>query len=139
MSIAAQFESGERKKDRSHFRNLVLIAKSEGGIHPEEEKLLQKIGAKLNLTADQINEIKKEAATLGTNTPVNREDRFEQMVNLILMAHVDAKIGDAEMKVLEKAAVALGFKDLDDVDLESILALISRGEGVEGIMDELLY
>ena len=62
MSIAAQFESGERKKDRSHFRNLVLIAKSEGGIHPEEEKLLQKIGAKLNLTADQMNEIKKRSS-----------------------------------------------------------------------------
>ena len=42
------------------------------------------------------------------------------------------------MKLLEKVAVGIGYKDLDDVDVESILALIKRGEDTEVIIDELL-
>ncbi|NJO68853.1 MAG: hypothetical protein HC830_05810, partial [Bacteroidetes bacterium] len=45
---------------------------------------------------------------------------------------------DDEMKVLEKVAVSIGYTSLSDVDVESILALIIRGEDIEVIMDELL-
>ncbi|MBK6526600.1 MAG: hypothetical protein IPG07_14280 [Crocinitomicaceae bacterium] len=86
-----------------------------------------------------MNALSKIQKQFSSNTPYNREERFEQMINLIQMAQIDGNISDKEMKVLEHVAVGIGFKSLDDVDVESILALIGRGEGTDGIMDELLY
>ncbi|MBK6952257.1 MAG: TerB family tellurite resistance protein [Crocinitomicaceae bacterium] len=139
MEIEELYESGERKVDRSHFRNLVMIAKADGPMGIEEKNLLNKIGAHIGLSPEQIERIIKNPKQFSSNTPYNREERFEQMINLIQMAQIDGNISDKEMKVLEHVAVGIGFKSLDDVDVESILALIGRGEGTDGIMDELLY
>jgi tellurite resistance protein len=139
MEIEELYESGERKVDRSHFRNLVMIAKADGPMGIEEKNLLNKIGAHIGLSPEQIERIIKNPKQFSSNTPYNREERFEQMINLVQMAQIDGSISDKEMKVLERVAVGIGFKSLDDVDVESILALISRGEGTDGIMDELLY
>lgn len=139
MNIEELYETGERKINRSHFRNLVMIAKADGPMKAEEKKLLDKIGTHIGLSPEQIESIVKNPKQFSSNTPYNREDRFEQMVNLVQMAQADGSISEAEMSVLERVAVGIGFKSLDDVDVESILALISRGEGTEGIMDELLY
>lgn len=139
MTIEELYESGERKIDRSHFRNLVMIAKADGPMGVEEKKLLNKIGAHIGLSEEQIQGIIKNPKQFSSNTPYSREERFEQIINLIQMAQVDGNISDKEMKVLEHVAVGIGFKSLDDVDVESILALIGRGEGTDGIMDELLY
>lgn len=139
MEIEELYESGERKVDRSHFRNLVMIAKADGPMGIEEKNLLNKIGAHIGLSPEQIERIIKNPKQFSSNTPYNREERFEQMVNLVQMAQIDGNISEKEMHVLERVAVGIGFKSLDDVDVESILALISRGEGTAGIMDELFY
>ena len=44
MSIEKLFETGERMQDRSHFRNMVLIAKADGVISEQEVALLHKMG-----------------------------------------------------------------------------------------------
>jgi tellurite resistance protein len=59
MSIAEIFQTGERKQDISHFRNMVMIAKSDGEISVEERELLHKIGKQISLSDDQIKEIIK--------------------------------------------------------------------------------
>jgi tellurite resistance protein len=139
MEIEELYESGERKIDRSHFRNLVMIAKADGPMGIEEKNLLNKIGTHIGLSPEQIERIIKNPKQFSSNTPYNREERFEQMINLVQMAQIDGNISDKEMTVLERVAVGIGFKSLDDVDIESILALIGRGEGTDGIMDELFY
>lgn len=138
MSIADLFEHGERKQDKGHFRNLVLIANSDGELAEAEDKLLQEIGSELGLSADQIEDIKNNPDQYEVHPPADRTERFEQIVNLIQMVQADGKVEESEMKVLEKVAVAIGYKDLDEVDVESILALIVRGEDVEVIIEELL-
>lgn len=138
MSIEELFETGERKQDRSHFRNMVLIAKADGVISPEESKLLHKMGQKISLSEEQVSAIIKDPNKFAINPPSDREERFEQMIELIQMVHVDGKIDDREMKVLERVAVGIGYRDLDDVDVESILAMIVRGEDTETIMGDLL-
>ncbi|MBI3134283.1 MAG: hypothetical protein HYZ14_06355 [Bacteroidetes bacterium] len=139
MNIEELYETGDRKKNRCHFRNMVLIAKADGVKSPEEKQLLEKIGAHIGLSSEQIQSILKSPEQFGVHTPHNREERFEQMINLVQMAQADGHISDSEMNLLERVAVGIGFKNLDEVDVESIVALIGRGEGTEGIMDELLY
>lgn len=138
MSIADVFENGERKQDKGHFRNLVMIAKADGIVDASEKNLLEDLGMELGLSKAQIEEIKANPEAFEITPPASRTERFEQIVNLIQMVNVDGEVADAEMKLLEKVAVGIGYKDLDDVDVESILALIKRGEDTEVIIDELL-
>lgn len=138
MSIVNLFEHGERKQDKGHFRNLVLLANSDGELAEAEDQLLDAIGRQLGLTVEQVEDIKENPENYAVNPPSDRTERFEQMVNLIQMVEADGKVEAAEMRILEKIAVAIGYNDIDDVDVESILALIVRGEDVDVIIDELL-
>ncbi|UKN02860.1 hypothetical protein K6119_04945 [Paracrocinitomix mangrovi] len=138
MSIADIFEHGERKQDKGHFRNLVMIANSDGELAEAENKLLNVIGSELGLTKEQIEAIKSNPEKYPVIPPADRTERFEQMVNLIQMVQVDGNVDDAEMDILEKIAVGIGYNSIDDVDVESIVALIVRGEDIEVIIDELL-
>lgn len=138
MSIEELFETGERKQDRSHFRNMVLIAKADGVITEDERNLLHKMGHSLSLSEEQVAEIIKNPNKLSIVPPVSREERFEQMIELVRMVQVDGKIDDKEMDVLSRVAVGIGYEDLDDVDVESILAMIIRGEDTETILGDLL-
>lgn len=138
MSIEQLFETGERKQDRSHFRNMVMIARADGEISEEEVALLHKMGQKISLSEEQIEMIINDPNKLSINPPVSRMDRYEQIIELIQMVHIDGKVDDNEMDVLERVAVGIGFSDLEDVDVESILALIVRGEDTDTIIEELL-
>ncbi|MDA7803199.1 TerB family tellurite resistance protein [Crocinitomix sp.] len=138
MSIEQLFETGERKQDRSHFRNMVLIAKADGVVTKEEEDLLHKIGQNISLSEEQVKEIIKNPTAFEIVPPSSREERYEQIIELLQMVHIDGNIDDKEMIVLERVAVGIGFRDIDDVDIESILALIVRGEDTETIITELL-
>lgn len=138
MSIEQIFESGERKQDRSHFRNMVMIAKADGVILKEEKELLHKMGQKLSLSESQVNEIIANPEKLEINPPVSAEERFEQIIQLIRMVHIDGKVDDSEMRVLERVAIGIGYRNLDDIDVESIIALLVRGEDTDTIIDELL-
>ena len=105
---------------------------------PKEAELLADIGLDLGLTPEQIEAIKANPKDYAMNPPANRVERFEQMVNLIQMVQANGQVKDEEMKLLERIAVGIGYSDLDEVDVESIVALIVRGEDVEIIIEELL-
>lgn len=138
MSISNLFEHGERKQDKGHFRNLVVIAHSDGELSSKEAVLLQEIGSELGLTNEQIEDIRKNPNNYPIHPPVSRVERFEQIVNLLQMMQADGKVDDDEMKVLERVAVSIGYNSLNDVDVESILALLARGEDTDVIIEELL-
>jgi uncharacterized tellurite resistance protein B-like protein len=138
MSIEQLFETGERLQDRSHFRNMVLIAKADGVISEKEVTLLHKMGQKISLSEEQVKMIIKDHKTIAIVPPYSREDRYEQIIELIQMMQIDGKVDDSEMDTLERVAVGIGFKDLDDVDVETILALIMRGEDTETMLEEFL-
>jgi len=137
MSLEKLFETGERRQDRSHFRNMIQIAKADGVVSEEERELLYKIGHKISLSDEQIKMIIASPEKLPISPPASGAERFEQIVELVQMVEVDGKLEDSEMKMLEKVAVGIGYKDLDDVDVESILALIIRGEDTDTIIEEL--
>jgi tellurite resistance protein len=138
MSIEQLFETGERKQDRSHFRNMVMIAQADGIVTEEEKELLHKMGQKLSLSESQVNEIIANPSKLAIDPPSDREERFEQIIQLIKMVHIDGKVDATEMRVLERVAVGIGYKSIDDIDVESIVALLVRGEDTDTIIDELL-
>lgn len=137
MSIADIFQTGERKQDIGHFRNLVLIAEVDGVIDDTELLLLRKIGQHIGLSYTQIGTILDNPKQFQVIPPFGKDERFEMMIDLIRMMHVDGIDDERELKLLEKFAVQIGYRSLDDVDVESVIALIDRGEDNDTIITEL--
>lgn len=137
MSIADLFENGIQKQHQGHFRNLVLIAKADGELADSEAQLLKKIGAQLGLTESNIQAIRAQPENYPVIPPVSYRERFEQMVNLIQMVQADGRVAPSEIGLLEKIAMGIGYKGLDEVDVDRILKLIKDGETTESIVKQL--
>ncbi len=137
MSIADIFQLGERKQDLSHFRNLVLIANVDGDLDDNEIVLLHKIGRHIGLTNAQIGEVMDHPDHFEVIPPTSKDERLEMMIDMIRMMLADGKIEANEEKILRRFAVQIGYKSIDDVDIESIIALIERGEDNDTIISEL--
>lgn len=137
MSIAQLFESGERTQDKGHFKNLVLIANADGVVTEEETKLLNRIGKKIGLNEEQINSIKENPSQFSIIPPVSKVERLEQMVQLIKMMKADGTIDKHEYNLLELLAVRLGFKSIDDVNVNKAIELLASGEDVESIAEAI--
>lgn len=137
MSIAQIFEGGERSQDKGEFQSLVMLANADGHLDDIELALLYKLGRKIGLTYTQIGTIIDDPKGHAIIPPNNKDERFEMLLNLVRVMVIDNEIDPKEIKLMENFVVQLGYKSLDDIDLESIVALIKRGEDNDTIMTEL--
>ena len=137
MSIADIFQTGERKQHIGHFRNLVLIAQVDGHVDDTELLLLRKIGMHIGLSYTQIGNIMDEPKSYSVIPPFGKDERYEMIIDLIRMVTADGIIDPKEEKLLARFAVQVGYKSIDDVEVESIISLIERGEDNDTIITEL--
>ncbi len=138
MSIAEIFESGERKQDKGHFRNLVLLARIDGGISEVEQKLLTKIGARLGLSSAQIDDITENPERYPITPPSGKEERIERFVQLCEMVTVDGNVADSEKHVIRRISVALGFSDDNfETFFNQVVDMFLEGKSRVQIMEEL--
>lgn len=139
MSIAEIFESGEKKQDKGHFRNLVLLARADGNISDDEQSLLNKIGNRLSLTPAQIEDICDNPERYPITPPSGKEERIERFVQLCEMVTADGEVAPNEQKVIRRIAVALGFNDDDfDTIFEQVINAFQSGKTRIQILEEML-
>jgi len=137
MSFADLYQTGERKQDMGHFRNLVLLAQVDGIVDDSELLLLNKIGQRIDLSYTQIGNILDNPFDFNVMPPASKDERYENMIDLIRMVMADSIFDEREMVLLERFAIQIGYKDIEDIDVESIVALINRGEDNDTIITEL--
>ncbi|MGV6861594.1 MAG: hypothetical protein ACWA41_07465 [Putridiphycobacter sp.] len=137
MSIADYFQTGERQQDLGHFRNLVLIANVDGNLDDHEILLLYKIGQHIGLSNTQIGEVMDNPEKFAVIPPLSRVERMEMTIDMVRMMVADGKIEAKEESLLRRYVVQIGYKSIDDVDVESMVALIERGEDNDTIISEL--
>lgn len=139
MSIAQLFETGEQASQKGHFRNLVLIAKSDGVMANEEKALLDKIARRLSLTPEQVKEICDNSDNFQSFPPANREERYERFIQLIQMVCIDGKIEANERKLAIRLGVSLGFDEVGIEDkFQTIADLLLKGHAREEVLEQIL-
>lgn len=138
MSIAELFESGERKQDKGHYRNLVLLARIDGGISEVEQQLLTRIGSRLGLSSAQIDEITENPERYPITPPSGKEERIERFVQLCEMVTVDGNVAESEKHVIRRIAVALGFNDNNfETFFNQVVNMFLDGKSRIQILEEL--
>ncbi|GAA0876643.1 TerB family tellurite resistance protein [Wandonia haliotis] len=139
MSIAEIFESGERKQDKGHFRNLVLLARADGGVSEEEQVLLNRIARRLSLTQAQVEDICENPERYPVTPPSGKEERIERFVQLCEMIALDGEVTSGEQKVIHRIAIALGFTEGNYNELfEKTIKMFKEGKTRTMILEELI-
>ncbi|MFT4662930.1 MAG: hypothetical protein ACI8XB_003223 [Patiriisocius sp.] len=138
MSIAELFESGEKKSNKGHFRNLIMIARADGVVSESEQKILDKMGMKIGLNAAQIQEVIDNPSKYRIHPPVNLEDRYERLIGLVEMLSADDIVDEHEVHLMHRFGIGLGFED-DKLEplVERILSELMDGKSKWDILEDL--
>lgn len=137
-NIGNVFESGGQKALQGHFRNLVMIARVDGKIDPEEVVLLTRMARRLSLTEAQVTEICENIDQYPMIPPISKEDRLERYIRLVQMVMINGKVSDDERRLAVKYGVELGI-DENEVDelFKTIIHLWLNGMDASEILEEL--
>ena len=139
MSFTDLFESGEKKEHKGAFRNLVMMAKSDGEFSPEEEAFLAKMAKKLDLNEQDVEEVRSNPEKYPIHPPHDKEDRHSRMINMVAMAVSDHEIDQEEINILNRLAIGLGYKEQQASELTNrILHGLRIGMSEDEILDELM-
>lgn len=89
---------------------LVHLSRVDNHVAKEESELIHSIGSRLNLTADQIENIIDNPLPIGELRNLPPEEKFEYLFNIIQMMKIDKKVYQKEIEFCEKIAMKLGYK-----------------------------
>lgn len=109
MSLLDLFTSGEHKKARTYFSALVQIAFADGSMDKEELKYLEKMAFKLDISDAEFTKILEHPEKYPIDSPIDYNERIEQLFYLTRMITSDDEIKLDEAKIVRKLAVGLGF------------------------------
>jgi uncharacterized tellurite resistance protein B-like protein len=104
------FEHQYLKYKKNHIKNLLALAKSDGHMHPKEEKLLFKIGKRYGLKDRQIQSLIDSDEKFQVIVPDNHHDKMNLLYDLILMVYADDKIDKHEIEFCELTVKQFGMK-----------------------------
>jgi len=109
MGIFRTFESGEHKQNRSHIQNLVSVALADGKIDENEMAYLEILAQEYSVTSEELQNMIVHPDHYVFTAPMNKEERFTQLKEIIRILISDGKVGLTEINICKKYAVALNY------------------------------
>ena len=109
MAISDLFDNEFRKRNKDHFASIVRVAMSDVVISKGEQKFLNRLSSRLNISEADYKKIMKDYASHPINPPVSYDERLERLYDLTQMVWADKIRQKNQVKLLRKFCVALGF------------------------------
>ena len=103
------FEHQYLSYKKSHLRNLIALAKSDGHFHADEEVMIYKVGEKYGLKDRQIASLINEPVTEEWHLPDTHDQKMEQLYDLMQMVYADGIVRESEIEFCEEIVEKLGF------------------------------
>ncbi|MDP4678757.1 MAG: TerB family tellurite resistance protein [Cyclobacteriaceae bacterium] len=126
--------------NRSHIKSLWEVVLADGKIHDDELKLMYSLGAELNMSKREVDNIKKDIDNISFIVPETDEQRFEFIYNFTCMMMADDDIDYREMEICKNYAVELGFKkNLVNELVKSISSNVSAGNDKKETYNRLSF
>lgn len=140
MFLLTIFEPKKIRQEKSHLRNLILLAMADGNLSQTECKVIYKIGRLRGLKDDEIAELfedKTREKAIQT-TPSTDHERFDQLYDLVTVMLADGKVADSEMDFCINVAQGLGFsKAFSGVIVNKIAMGLSNSLSKEAIKEDM--
>ncbi|HPD64272.1 MAG TPA: hypothetical protein P5050_02200 [Bacteroidia bacterium] len=138
MGLFRTFESGEHKKIKSHFENLVAVALSDGVIDEKEKEYLLSLAQNYSITEEEIMHIIENPDHYVFTAPVDKAERQKQLKEIIRLLLADGKVTQSEINICKKMAVALNYNPSIVVRITNLLQkYMDRPFDLYGILSEI--
>jgi uncharacterized tellurite resistance protein B-like protein len=115
MGLLNLFNNYDKKKRRSHFKNLFAVARADGDVDRAEMDLVIGLAEKFHMSTDEVTKIIRDPEAVPLVTPKTPEERMEHLYHLITVMLVDGKIDQKELFLCKSLGVKLGCGE-DAVD-----------------------
>lgn len=109
MGLFSVFDRNEHNKKKSHLKNLIELALADGNIDDVEIKLLMEIASKLDMSAEDIEDIRNHPENIKFTPPSSEKAKIRQISELVKMMVVDKKIEPNEVKLCKSLAIRLNL------------------------------
>lgn len=139
MSIKDLYTSGFIKRNNGHFAAIVRVALSDGDIVEAEKQFLDRLARKLTISESEYANILENPTAYPINPPTTYNRRLERLFDLVRMVYADLEVKDAQISVLERIAVGLGFAPANvTYVIQKALALVAEGvDDLDTFSDEI--
>ena len=127
----------QRAKERkTHFLNLLSMARIDGHMDVAELEHLFSVGEQWGVTSDEVQSIWDRGAGINYTIPVDDDERFKQLHEIIEMMLADGAIDPKEMEFCLQIAPVLGFRrSLVPKLVERMIDGQQHGETEQGLHD----
>jgi len=112
MGILEILDRNSFKKKQSHIKNLIEVALADGIVDNEESILLLDVAKRMNVTEQQVNEIKDNLDAISFVPPSGSKQRFNQVYDLVCMAMAHGRINPKGLELCKVLALKLGYMPL---------------------------
>ena len=109
MSFSDLFDSEFKSRNKGHFSAIVRVAFVDGNLSKEEKEFIDRLAMRLEISASEYEEILENPLKYPINPPYLYTQRLERLFDLARMVAVDHHLGETQIKLLRKCALALGF------------------------------
>lgn len=128
MSISDIFNPSFKQRNRDHFAAIVRVALADGVITDEEKAFINRTAINLEIDDAEVEKIMADPDSYPINPPANEKRRLERLYDLTRMVYADNIADTAEVQLLNRLAIGLGFTTSESNDIAvKALALVADG------------
>nr|WP_299035535.1 TerB family tellurite resistance protein [uncultured Tenacibaculum sp.] len=128
MNIVDLYESSKHRNNVAHFSAIVNLAIIDGGLNEDEEKLVNRFARKLDITEAEYKEIVENSKKYPVVPQAKTDDRLERLLDLFKIIYSDHEIDEAELKLILRYAIQLGFSQERAEDIISKTTKVFSGK-----------
>lgn len=122
------FTTNFKNRNRDHFASIVRVALSDNIITEEEKRFINRLAILLEIEPDEADKIILNPDSHQINPPVSEIKRLERLYDLSRMVVADDIADEAELKLMNKLTIALGFPLKEaKIIVEKAIKLVQSG------------
>jgi len=139
MGLLNLFNNYEKKKRRSHFKNLFAVARADGDVDRAEMDLVIGLAEKFHMSTDEVTKIIRDPDAVALVTAKTPKERMEHLYDLITVMMVDGKIDEKELFLCKSLGVKLGCGE-ENIDslVRDLIEQAMNGVSPEKTAEKLL-
>ncbi len=122
------FEKQYLRYKKNHVRNLLLLAKSDGHLHPSELEFITKAGEKIGLKPQQMEKLFNEEFSSSFSLPAKYEQKLNTLHDVVALTWADGVVDPAELTLCKSMASSLEF---DPAVIDMLIQAFE--EGIPGV------
>lgn len=138
MGLLELFNSYDKKKRKSHFKNLFNVARVDGGVDRSELDLIVGLAEKFQMSTEEVTKIIRNPEAVAWVMPKTTGERLEHLYDLVVVMIVNGQIDERELFLCKSLGVKLGFgEDTIDSLVRDLIERAMKGDASDKVLKDL--